>query len=339
MFVESNPIPAVSGETRNLQRETMIDSGAFVVWKRGRVISVEDYANFLENALWATQKINLDVIAGTPGQRTTAEDYQSAAQAGWKNFEYFKSRGLRVMPVYHFGEDIYWLNKMLAEVDGVVGISASSLTIQSACLRWYEQVWRSVGNYNPKFHLFGDITNSAVRNFSWYSIDGSSPIQGSGWGYLPLFFSEPQFTTLSLGFFNKRGMSKGRSKQTNANDSFSCIEDYPEPVQERFAECALEAIPLYESLMGKPFDLRESWEARAMVSLVSFARVTREYAAQGKVKLFVSAAHKFVLDASDIVNQPFVLMSYDEMKPSKKNPESSKFVALRNFALDQGRLF
>lgn len=339
MFVESNPIPAASGETSIASRETMIDSGAFVVWKRGRAISIEDYATFLKNAPWTTQKINLDVIAGTPGQRTTAEDYQNAAQASWKNFEYFKSCGLRVMPVYHFGEDIYWLNKMLAEVEGVIGISASSLAAQSACLRWYEQVWHAVGNQKPKFHLFGDITNSAIRNFDWYSVDGSSPIQGSGQGLLPLYFSEPQFTILILGFLNRRGMAYSRSKQVGASDNFASIEAYPEPVQERFAECVLEAMPLYESLMGKQFDLRESWEARAMVSLVSFARVTREYAAQGKVKLFVSAAHKFVLEASDVVNQPFVLMSYDEMKPSKKNPESAKFIALRNFALSQGRLF
>ncbi len=337
--MEANSIPAISGETRGtLPRETMIDSGAFVVWKRGRIVSIKNYADFLQTAPWA-KHVSLDVIAGKPGQRTTSEYFEAAASEGWSNFEYFQARGLNTIPVYHYGERIEWLYKMLAETDGIVGIAASSIAIQSACLRWYEQVWHAVGNYNPKFHLFGDITNSAIRNFDWYSVDGSSPIQGSSQGLLPLYFSEPQFTVLILGFLNRRGMAYSRSKQISARDNFADIESYPESVQERFAECALEAIPLCESLMGKPFDLRESWEARAMVSLVSFARVTREYAAQGKVKLFVSAAHKFVLDASDVIDQPFVLMSYDEMKPSKKNPESAKFIALRNFALSQGRLF
>lgn len=107
----------------------LCDSGAFTAWnlcqrkkmagdpnwEKHKIVK-EEYLEFMnehKDIIW--EAVNLDVIPGSQGQAPTTEEVIQAANEGWENYQWFKSKGWDTIHVYHEGEPFWVLDRMLKE--------------------------------------------------------------------------------------------------------------------------------------------------------------------------------------------------------------------------------
>lgn len=149
----------------------IIDSGAYSAWKLNKSIDLESYCNYVEaNLDWIHSYVALDVI--------NPDDTNAAASASFANLKRMRKRGLNPMAVYHAGEDISWLHRMLDLGCDYIGIAASSLTSRTAIDDWYSFVFSHLVNKSGlpivKTHALGEGRVDSLRRFPWYSADSTS---------------------------------------------------------------------------------------------------------------------------------------------------------------------
>jgi hypothetical protein len=149
----------------------LMDSGAYSAWRLNKHISVEDYCDFLhENMAWIDHYVGLDVI--------NPKDPEAAASEGFKNLRYMRKRGLNPVHVYHPGENIDWLHRMLDEGCDYIGLAALSLGSHSKAVDWYSAAWDHLvdgkGRALVKVHAFGDGRYDSLKRFPWRSADSAS---------------------------------------------------------------------------------------------------------------------------------------------------------------------
>ena len=174
----------------------IVDSGAFTVWNKGGVINVEDYINKLIELLpYFDVAANLDVIPGKKGM--AASEYtpaitHAAAEEGWKNYirithslEEIEIDGTgRVMPIYHQGEHMDWLRKMVDHGCPYIGISPSNDYATSQRMHWLDDVFdylRSLPKI-PKTHGYAVTSPRLMVQYPWMSVDSASWVQQGGYG-------------------------------------------------------------------------------------------------------------------------------------------------------------
>jgi len=163
----------------------IIDSGAYSAWRSGKPVILSEYCAWLKaNADWVTHYVALDMI--NPG------DSEAAAAQSFKNLEYMLAEGLNPIPVYHTGEDVHWLHRMLDAGCTYIGLSASSLVSRNKVDDWYAFAWShlvtSSGEPVVRAHAFGEGRRISLIRFPWYSADSASWIymsQVTGQMYMP----------------------------------------------------------------------------------------------------------------------------------------------------------
>ena len=158
----ASPKPAV---------DCILDSGAFSAWRLGKPINIDEYCDFLlTNASWVGHYVNLDVI--------NPQDPEQAAADSFANLLHMRKRGLRPVPVYHAGEDISWLYRMLDLGCDYIGISASSIVSRNQVNDWYAMAWEHLvtpqGKPTVKAHAFGEGRIESMLAFPWKSADSTS---------------------------------------------------------------------------------------------------------------------------------------------------------------------
>lgn len=151
-----------------------LDSGAFSAWSKNSIIDIDKYAQFIkDNNNQINIYANLDDI--TNPNKT------------WENQLYLESLGLKPLPVYHYGESIDILKRLINKYDyiafgGMVPISTEKL------LPWlndkFHYICNEKGEPQIKIHGFGMTTKLLIEKFPWFSIDSTSAIIGAGWGRL-----------------------------------------------------------------------------------------------------------------------------------------------------------
>lgn len=168
----------------------LCDSGAFTAWslanKKKRqgdpnwqkyLVDIEKYYEFImKNQDIITRVVNLDVIPGEQGQQPTQQQIIDAAEQGWKNYQWFKAKGINTIHVFHYGEPFEYLDRMLAECD-YIGISPSNDLHDNAKQDWLDRVFRYIlksNNPTIKTHGFGVTSKRLVMRYPWFSCDSSS---------------------------------------------------------------------------------------------------------------------------------------------------------------------
>lgn len=143
-----------------------LDSGAFSAWSKGAEIKIEEYIQFIkDNKEYIDMYSNLDVIG--------------SAEGTWKNQKIMEKAGLSPIPVYHYGEDIKWLKKLLTleypyiSLGGMVPISTKDL------IHWLDELWSTYltddkGMPIVKVHGFGLTSLPLMLRYPWYSVDSTS---------------------------------------------------------------------------------------------------------------------------------------------------------------------
>lgn len=140
-----------------------VDSGAFSVHKSGISVNVDDYIKYLnEHEKDITFYIQLDHIPGKWGESRTSEMTLDSCEKSWDNFKYMYSQlnnPKKLCPVYHMGEPIWALDRILIseyEFDCIC-ISCSKDIQFNQHFDWYDKCIQKIRSYRPniKVHLLG----------------------------------------------------------------------------------------------------------------------------------------------------------------------------------------
>lgn len=158
----------------------LIDSGAFSTWTKGEKIDIRRYAKFLHkhhDRLFGY--FNLDVIPGSVGKPGDLDNVEESAKESYKNFEFLLDQGLEPIPVFHAGERIYWLEKIIDS--GANYIALAPLMIGSnkvAQKHWLDLVWSRLINQSgspiAKVHCLGLTSYDVITRYPWFSLDSTS---------------------------------------------------------------------------------------------------------------------------------------------------------------------
>ena len=163
--------------------DLFLDSGAFSAWSQGQEIDIYKYIDFIkENESVITLYSNLDVIGSSEGT--------------WKNQMIMENAGIKPVPVFHYGENIKWLKRILARgydyisLGGMVPISTKEL------IPWLDMLWSNYltdekGFPIVKVHGFGLTSLVLMLRYPWYSVDSTSWVVTGRMGsiYIPRYKS------------------------------------------------------------------------------------------------------------------------------------------------------
>lgn len=145
-------------------------------WKK-HLIDIDGYLEHLNRYKDIIfRAVNLDVIPGKQGQKPTEEEVLEAAEQGWNNYLYLKSKGWNTIHVYHQGEPIWVLDRMLKDCD-YIGVSPCNDSSELSKLAWMDFTFRHISkscNPNIKTHGFAVTSPTLVKRFPWFSVDSSS---------------------------------------------------------------------------------------------------------------------------------------------------------------------
>ncbi len=183
-------------EAQRTGRESfgIVDSGAFTVWNKGGKINVQDYEIRLLSILQSFDiAANLDVIPGKQGiaaKDITKQMAEDAAQEGWDNYMYLDNaiserhgEG-RVMSIYHQGEPLRWLKKMVDHGCQYIGISPSNDYHTNQRMHWLDDVFDYLISLPkmPKTHGYAVTSPVLMKTYPWFSVDSASWIHQGGLG-------------------------------------------------------------------------------------------------------------------------------------------------------------
>lgn len=160
----------------------ILDSGAFSAWTRRVAIDIDEYIKFsLENIEHIDYVVNLDVIPGFPGDKNITEDKKEAsAAAGYENYYYMLKKGIpkeKLIHVFHMGEDMKWLRKMVDEIP-YIGLSPANDRRTPEKIIWLDKcmpiVCDNKGTPKVKFHGFAVTALPIMLRYPWYSVDSTT---------------------------------------------------------------------------------------------------------------------------------------------------------------------
>lgn len=185
--------PTVYPQLYDYEIKIVLDSGAYSAWHKKEFIDIHAYIDFcLKYKDCIDHVVNLDVIPGEWGRIPSGEEVEASAQKGWENFLLMKSAGLTVMPVFHMGERLYWLDKMMEECD-YVGISPANDKHTNDKRVWLDRIFTHITDNDgwPKIrtHGFGMTSLPLLFRYPWYSADSMSWALVGGYGkvFVPVY--------------------------------------------------------------------------------------------------------------------------------------------------------
>jgi hypothetical protein len=166
----------------------MLDSGAFPAWNRGIKIDLKGYVRFIEkNADLLDCYISLDAIPKSRDHRQA----ELAASSSYSNFRFMKSCGLKPIPVFHYGERWYWLQKLIDECDGFIALGGAARLHGVARSAWLDDCFQflcGAGSYPPvKVHGLAITAPEAMHRYPFYSVDSVTWMLPPSYGqvYIP----------------------------------------------------------------------------------------------------------------------------------------------------------
>jgi len=196
----------------------MLDCGAFSAWRRGEVIDLPKYIEFVkshQNLLDCY--VALDVIPGSLGRalgsrkrpRTLAEVKISGAES-YANLQAMKAEGLSPIPTFHQGEELCWLAKMLRDGEPYIGISPAKNMPWHIQQPWLDRIFAILtdraGNPLVKTHGFGIASVDFLKRYPFFSCDTAGWCTAAGRGKIyvpsyangaPSYLNRPTLVTIS----------------------------------------------------------------------------------------------------------------------------------------------
>jgi hypothetical protein len=191
--VEDNTPKRKDGRTVDL----MLDSGAFSAWNQGDTIDLKGYIRYLkENYRYLFSYVNLDVLAPGEERYRTHAEVEKAANQSYANQVKMKEAGLKPIPVYHQGESLYHLERMLKDGEQYIGISCRKDLMAAEQCKWLDSVFSFMSDADGKplvkTHGFGITRPGFLFRYPWYTVDSTTWSLSPGYGQIivPVYDSE-----------------------------------------------------------------------------------------------------------------------------------------------------
>lgn len=167
----------------------LIDSGAFSAWTKGKSINLAEYIEWclqIRNELKCECRIvNLDVIPGQLGSKTSKIDIAKSCLQGFKNYEQICKYIPDAIHVFHQHEDFAYLTE-IQKTSQYFGISPANDLSMRIRMKWLDNVFSHL-NKGIKTHSFGFTALEALKRFPFYSADSGSWNCGSMYGRMTEF--------------------------------------------------------------------------------------------------------------------------------------------------------
>lgn len=221
--------------------DLMLDSGAFSAWNVDDVIDINDYMQFIhDNEDHIHTYVSLDVLASGAEKQRTAQAVEEAASASYKNLTIMQKEGLKPLPVFHQGERLYWLEKMLGEGIDYIGISTRKDLWPAAQMKWLDTVFSVItdneGRPLVKTHGFGITRPPFLFRFPWHTVDSTTWTLTPGYGsvLVPSYVNgEFDYTT-----YPTRIIMSGWTHRTASADKmqFQGLRDFHQEVVRNYLE-------------------------------------------------------------------------------------------------------
>lgn len=158
----------------------MLDSGAYSSWARGEEqLDLGQYIDFIKQYQSDVDTyINLDVIPGEKGRTPTTREVDSAAAASFENYEQMVAAGLHPIPVFHYGENMRWLEKLVEAgakyicLGGTVGLKTPiKRKFLDEC---FTVLTNARGAPIVRVHGLGVTEGQFIVRYPWHSVDSTS---------------------------------------------------------------------------------------------------------------------------------------------------------------------
>lgn len=159
----------------------LLDSSAYTAWSQGHEISLSDYIDFIHKHRGSITGgyVALDVIPGRRGTRKpNPSEVEDAAQRGYANLCEMRKAGLDPMPVFHYGERWYHLERLIGEGFTRIGLGGVARAAATVRRDWLDAVWHKLTGRSPytslSVHGFGITSFPLMIRYPWASVDSVS---------------------------------------------------------------------------------------------------------------------------------------------------------------------
>ena len=158
----------------------LIDNGAFTVHRKGGVLNIDEYIDYINSHPEADYFIALDDIPGKWGRPKTAEEVAESPIKTWENYLYMIDRvdnPEKLLPVFHQGEHFKYLDQYLTHPTPVyMCLSGNKELTNKQREEWYEKCYTHIRALKPtmKVHCLGSATFSNAEKFPFTSMDSTT---------------------------------------------------------------------------------------------------------------------------------------------------------------------
>lgn len=166
----------------------MLDSGAVSVRSGKTVVSLDNYIQFIKDIpIEVKKKYDIRVIA---------LDVIGESEASFKNYMKMRDAGIDFIPVFHFNEDLKYIERLIQEGFDYIGLGGThskigrkSLTYEDFMTWWDfvmftsdsrgKQILRYPG---IKYHGFAVTSKRALNPYPWESVDSTTWVKMAAYG-------------------------------------------------------------------------------------------------------------------------------------------------------------
>ena len=164
-----------------------LDSGAFSAWTQQGAINLEEYIGYIKkNSHLLRAYFNLDVLPGVRGQKRSSEIIEVAARQSYTNLKKMKRAGLTPIPVFHQGDRMYWLERMLIDAEPYIALATEKNKDWDGNVDWLDRVFSLLvdaeGLPRMKVHGLGIAGYRMLRRYPWTTCDASSWAMSAAYG-------------------------------------------------------------------------------------------------------------------------------------------------------------
>lgn len=148
--------------------QVFLDSGAYSAWTMGATIDLPAFCHFTDKHqdLFSVVSV-LDVIG--------------SAEGTYHNQMEMEKRGVKPIPVYHYGEDPKWCEYYVKNYE-YLALGGFGVANRKQMKQWLDRIWENYlldGSGNPriKVHGFAITAIPLMERYPWHSVDSSSWVQ------------------------------------------------------------------------------------------------------------------------------------------------------------------
>lgn len=154
-------------------KSVFVDSGAFTAFTQAKPIDIDAYIELIKKNKDRAIFANLDVIGN--------------AEATLKNQKYIESKGVEVIPAFHYNSDMKYLHYYLENYDyialgGLVPLAKTKPVLKNWLNKCFKEIVPYIKSKNIKVHGFGMSSGEILIKYPFYSVDSTSFLAGGKYG-------------------------------------------------------------------------------------------------------------------------------------------------------------